>query len=52
VSADDFFATITNTAEAMGVTLLVQAKTTHAIDHPIGFAEGAYLKCLFASTIG
>jgi len=26
-------------------------RTGHAIDHPIGFEEGAYLKCLFATAL-
>jgi hypothetical protein len=24
------------------------ARTGHALDHPISYPEGAYLKCLFA----
>lgn len=27
--------------------LRVREKTFHALDHPVGFPEGAYLKCLF-----
>jgi 23S rRNA (cytosine1962-C5)-methyltransferase len=44
VSAPDFFAT----AQA-GRPLAEIDRTGHAIDHPIRFPEGAYLKCLFAT---
>ena len=30
-----------------GRPLTVVDETAHAVDHPIGFAEGAYLKCLY-----
>ena len=36
-------------ARRSGRPLKELARTGHAIDHPIGFKEGAYLKCLFAS---
>jgi len=49
VSAADFFATVEQTAAEMGHPLHVFGRSGHALDHPIGFAEGAYLKCLFAS---
>lgn len=45
VSADDFFRTI---IQASRRPLQEIERTGHAIDHPIGFPEGAYLKCLFA----
>ena len=51
VSADEFFATVTDAANAAGRMLLVHQRTAHALDHPIGFPEGAYLKCLFGTTV-
>ncbi|MCP4290512.1 MAG: class I SAM-dependent rRNA methyltransferase [bacterium] len=48
VSADDFFETVIRAAAACGRPLQVIEKTGHAVDHPVGFSEGAYLKCLFA----
>jgi 23S rRNA (cytosine1962-C5)-methyltransferase len=51
VSADAFFGAVTNAAQAAGRMLLVHQKTGHALDHPIGFPEGAYLKCLFGTTV-
>ncbi|MGE5602765.1 MAG: class I SAM-dependent rRNA methyltransferase [Nitrososphaerales archaeon] len=48
VSAADFFATITDAAAAAKRPLREIERTGHAQDHPIGFPEGAYLKCLFA----
>jgi len=49
VPADDFFALVHNTAIRAGRPLNEIERTQHAIDHPITFAEGAYLKCLFSS---
>lgn len=48
VSADQFFALVHKTALGVGRPLQEIERTGHALDHPIGFAEGAYLKCLFA----
>jgi len=50
VPAETFFNTVIRTAEAVKSPLQVLEKTTHAVDHPIGFLEGAYLKCIFAKT--
>lgn len=44
VSADDFFHTVLEAAPG----LRLQETTEHALDHPITFPEGAYLKCLYA----
>ena len=49
VGAPDFFATINRAAAQAGRPLREIDRTGHAIDHPIRFPEGAYLKCLFAS---
>ena len=48
VDADSFFATIHQSAREAGRKLTEIARTGHALDHPIGFKEGAYLKCLFS----
>lgn len=52
VSADVFFATVHETARQNGYRLDEIERTGHAVDHPITFPEGAYLKCLFARVAG
>ena len=47
VSADDFFAAIHAAAQSAHRPLQEIARTGHPVDHPVGFAEGAYLKCLY-----
>ena len=47
VSADQFFELVHKTALGVKRPLQEIERTGHALDHPIGFAEGAYLKCLF-----
>jgi len=49
VSADDFFTAAHAAATAAGRTLREIERTGQPVDHPVGFREGAYLKCLFAS---
>jgi 23S rRNA (cytosine1962-C5)-methyltransferase len=51
VSAAAFFEAVANAANDANVTLSDTGHTSHAVDHPIGFPEGAYLKALFA-TVG
>lgn len=48
VSADDFFELVNKTALGVGRPLQEIERIGHALDHPITFPEGAYLKCLFA----
>jgi len=48
VSADTFFATVHRAALQTGRPLREIVRTGHALDHPVRFKEGAYLKCLFA----
>lgn len=48
VEAEAFFAAIHQSARESNRRLTEIERTTHALDHPIGFKEGAYLKCLFA----
>jgi 23S rRNA (cytosine1962-C5)-methyltransferase len=49
VSAESFFATVHRVAAQAGRPLREIERTGHALDHPMGFKEGAYLKCLFAT---
>ena len=51
VSANDFFHALHKAAAAENRPLQEMERTGHPLDHPVGFKEGAYLKCLFA-TIG
>ncbi len=48
VSAADFFGAVTGAALEAKRPLREIERTGHALDHPVGFPEGAYLKCLFA----
>ena len=49
VSAPDFFRAVNQAAAQAGRPLREIDRTGHAIDHPVRFPEGAYLKCLFAT---
>ena len=48
VSAAQFFELVHKTALGVERPLQEIERTGHALDHPIAFPEGAYLKCLFA----
>jgi len=48
VDADSFFESIHQSAKEAGRKLTEIERTGHALDHPVRFKEGAYLKCLFA----
>ncbi len=48
VDAEDFFKCIQQAARESNRRLTEIERTGHGLDHPIGFKEGAYLKCLFA----
>ena len=48
VDADMFFNSIHQTAIESKRQLTEIERSGHALDHPISFNEGAYLKCLFA----
>jgi len=50
VSAGVFFEAILEAAARIGRPLTEMERTYHGLDHPIGFTEGAYLKCLFAKS--
>jgi len=49
VESDSFFESIHRSAKEAGRRLTEIERTGHALDHPIRFREGAYLKCLFAT---
>ncbi len=49
IGADSFFDTIHAAARDAGRPLIELERTAHALDHPVHFKEGAYLKCLFAA---
>ena len=48
VPADRFFGVVNAAAHDAGRPLHELMRTGHAPDHPVGFAEGAYLKAVFA----
>ena len=48
VAAAEFFALVHRIAREEKRALREIERTGHPLDHPIGFREGAYLKCLFA----
>ncbi len=45
ISPEDFFSTVLSADTEH--RLQVAQKTFHALDHPVSFPEGAYLKCLY-----
>jgi 23S rRNA (cytosine1962-C5)-methyltransferase len=48
IDAETFFNTVNRAAAQAGRPLREFERTGHALDHPITFKEGAYLKCLLA----
>ncbi|MBV7335979.1 class I SAM-dependent methyltransferase [Chloroflexi bacterium TSY] len=48
VRTDSFSETVHHAAYEIGRPLQVYQQTSHPLDHPVRFPEGAYLKCLFA----
>ncbi|MCU1504831.1 MAG: hypothetical protein JWM12_4185 [Ilumatobacteraceae bacterium] len=48
VTADDFVATVRGAAGRTGYDLRIVRQTGHAVDHPVTFAQGGYLKAVFA----
>jgi 23S rRNA (cytosine1962-C5)-methyltransferase len=47
VSADEFFDGVHAAAASTDHRVSEMLRTTHAADHPVAFAEGAYLKTIF-----
>ena len=48
ITRDSFTELIVRSASESGYALDIMETTAHALDHPIGFAEAAYLKAVFA----
>jgi 23S rRNA (cytosine1962-C5)-methyltransferase len=48
ITPEQFREVVHDTARKAGRVLEVLEETGHPPDHPIGFPEGAYLKCIFA----
>jgi 23S rRNA (cytosine1962-C5)-methyltransferase len=49
IGAEAFFDAVHQAAARAGRSLCDLERTGHALDHPVAFKEGAYLKCLFAT---
>jgi 23S rRNA (cytosine1962-C5)-methyltransferase len=49
IGPEQLRSSVHSAAAAAGRRLEILQQTGHALDHPIGFPEGAYLKCIFAS---
>ena len=49
VTADEFFDAVHAASRYAGRPLQELRRTAHAVDHPIGFEHGAYLKAVFAT---
>ena len=49
VPLDEFRALNEKAARRAGRPLTIESVHEHAVDHPVGFAEGAYLKALFCT---
>lgn len=49
VTPTEFFDAVHDAARAAGRPLRELRRTGHAVDHPIGFPQGEYLKALFAT---
>ncbi len=47
IPAEDFFATVARVMKRSGRGYTELERSFHAIDHPIGFPEGAYLKSIY-----
>ena len=48
IKVEPFFGLVHRVAREVKRPLREIERTGHALDHPVGFPEGAYLKCLFA----
>ena len=51
ITEEQFFANVRGSAQRAGYDLVEVRRTGHAIDHPVTFAQGGYLKALFARVI-
>ena len=51
ITEEQFYATVRGAAQRAGYDLVEVRRTGHAVDHPVTFAQGGYLKALFARVI-
>lgn len=51
ITEEQFYATVRGSAQRAGYDLVEIRRTAHAVDHPVTFAQGSYLKALFARVI-
>jgi 23S rRNA (cytosine1962-C5)-methyltransferase len=51
VRSEEFFDAVRSAAVRSGAQLADVERTGHAVDHPVGFPEGEYLKALFATVV-
>jgi 23S rRNA (cytosine1962-C5)-methyltransferase len=51
VTEEQFFGTVRGSAQRAGYDLVELRRTGHAVDHPVTFAQGGYLKALFARVV-
>ena len=51
VTSDMFFDLVEETLHRNNANFTILEKTLHDIDHPIGFKEGAYLKCMYVRVL-
>jgi 23S rRNA (cytosine1962-C5)-methyltransferase len=49
VTEDDFVEAVMTGAASVGADVHVTRRTGHAVDHPIGFEYGGYLKAVYVS---
>ena len=48
VTTDEFVDTVMTAAASAGAEVIETRRTGHAVDHPIGFEYGGYLKAVFS----
>ena len=51
ISADEFYDLVVDEIAFNGLRAVNTIRTGHALDHPIGFAQGAYLKAIMTEVI-
>ncbi len=51
ITSEVFFDAVEEVLQRNRVKYTVKQKTLHDIDHPIGFKEGAYLKCVYVEIL-
>lgn len=47
VGTDEFIGAVLTAADSVGASVVESRRTGHAVDHPIGFEFGAYLKAVY-----